>query len=97
MIKAFLSLLLIFCFTMLFSNIVQAQTTTLKRKITDEGGAPVAGATVKFKNKSGGVISGEDGKFTIQSEGKVYCITRLIRRMMSRFYLLKPVAHMAST
>lgn len=68
--KAFLSLLLTCCLTMLFAGTVHAQTTTLKGKITDEGGVPVSGATVKFKNKSSGIVSGEDGKFTIQLSGK---------------------------
>jgi TonB-linked SusC/RagA family outer membrane protein len=47
-----------------------AQTKPLTGTVTEENGKPVPGASVRFKNRSGGVVSGEDGTFTIQSTGK---------------------------
>lgn len=50
--------------------VAKAQTSGLHGRVTEENGTPVANATVKFKNKSTGVITKEDGTFSIQSTGK---------------------------
>ncbi len=47
-----------------------AQTSGLQGRVTEENGTPVANASVRFKNKSTGVITKEDGTFSIQSAGK---------------------------
>ena len=51
-------------------GVTTAQTTILKGKIIGDKGAPVSDATIKFKGKSGGTVSKEDGSFSIQSTGK---------------------------
>ncbi|MBS1662851.1 MAG: SusC/RagA family TonB-linked outer membrane protein [Bacteroidetes bacterium] len=48
----------------------QAQTTPLPGKVLEENGDPVPGATVRFKSQRGGVITKDDGTFTIPSTGK---------------------------
>jgi TonB-linked SusC/RagA family outer membrane protein len=44
-----------------------AQTIKLPGKILDEKGDPVPGATIRFKDQRGGVITHDDGTFTITS------------------------------
>src|ERR1700754_419841 len=46
-----------------------AQTANLPGKVLEENGDPIPGATVRFKNKKGGVITKEDGTFSIPSTG----------------------------
>ncbi|RYY09677.1 MAG: SusC/RagA family TonB-linked outer membrane protein, partial [Chitinophagaceae bacterium] len=46
-----------------------AQTTNLPGKILDESGLPVSNASINFKGKSGGVVSKDNGDFTISSTG----------------------------
>jgi TonB-linked SusC/RagA family outer membrane protein len=46
-----------------------AQMTNLPGKVLEENGDPIAGATVRFKNKRGGVITKDDGTFSIPSNG----------------------------
>jgi TonB-linked SusC/RagA family outer membrane protein len=46
-----------------------AQTANLPGKVLEENGDPIPGATVRFKNKRGGVITKDDGTFSIPSTG----------------------------
>ena len=64
-------IVLAFTFVLGLSSLsIFAQTTNLPGKITVENGEPIPGATIRFKGKSGGVVSKEDGTFTIPSPGK---------------------------
>jgi len=58
------------CLLLIASVSLFGQSATLKGKITDETGAPIPGATIKFKDKESGTISLDDGSFTLQSPGK---------------------------
>ncbi|WP_153795846.1 SusC/RagA family TonB-linked outer membrane protein [Foetidibacter luteolus] len=58
------------CLFSAFCFVVQAQTGSLKGKVTEETGTPVSGATVKFKDRNTGVITRDDGTFSIASTGK---------------------------
>jgi len=44
-----------------------AQTINLAGKVLQENGDPVAGATVRFQGSKGGVVTKEDGTFSIKS------------------------------
>ncbi len=68
--KQITAFLLVGCLVLLTSLTVQAQTSTLKGRILDEKGAPVSGASIKFKNKPGGTVSDSDGAFNMPSTGK---------------------------
>lgn len=61
-----LSTLCILCCVNLIS---MAQSTSLPGKIIDETGAPVPNASINVKGKSGGVVSKDNGEFTIASTG----------------------------
>ncbi|OQP48022.1 SusC/RagA family protein [Niastella yeongjuensis] len=53
-----------------------AQTTTVRGKITDHGGQPVAGASVTVKGGGAGTNTGADGSFAIQaSKGAILVVT----------------------
>jgi TonB-linked SusC/RagA family outer membrane protein len=67
--KQITAFLLVGCLVFLAPMEILAQTV-LKGRITDEAGAPVPGATIKFKNKPGGTVSGDDGTFTLPSAAK---------------------------
>lgn len=58
------------CILCCASFLTLAQSTGLPGKIMDETGAPVANATIRLKGKSGGVVSKDNGEFTISSGGK---------------------------
>lgn len=47
-----------------------AQTAQLPGKVLEENGDPVPGATVRFKSQKGGVITKDDGTFSIPSSGR---------------------------
>ncbi len=47
-----------------------AQTAQLPGKVLEENGDPVQGATIRFKSQKGGVITKDDGTFSIPSPGK---------------------------
>ncbi len=47
-----------------------AQSTGLPGKILDETGTPVPNASIRLKGKDGGVVSNDNGEFTIASGGK---------------------------
>ncbi|TWR27329.1 SusC/RagA family TonB-linked outer membrane protein [Mucilaginibacter achroorhodeus] len=47
-----------------------AQTITLKGKVTDEKGLPIAGASVKLKNTGSGTTASAEGNFTISYSGR---------------------------
>jgi TonB-linked SusC/RagA family outer membrane protein len=64
-----LTLILAFAFA-LFGMDVQAQTIKLAGKVLEENGDPIPGATVRFKDQAGGVITNTDGTFSIQSSLK---------------------------
>jgi TonB-linked SusC/RagA family outer membrane protein len=68
--KQITAFLLVGCLVFLTSIKIQAQASPLKGRVIDESGAPVPGATVKFKNKQGGTSSGDDGTFSLESAGK---------------------------
>ena len=57
-----IAMLLIF---ILASQIAFSQNKTIKGAVTDEKGAPVAGATVIAKGTTSGVSTGQDGSFTL--------------------------------
>jgi len=60
------------CLLCLYSS---AQTTVqLHGKITEENGTPIAGASVKLRKGNKGVVSGEDGTFTITLNGNATLI-----------------------
>ena len=64
-------IVLAFAFVLSLSSLaIFAQTTNLPGKVTEENGEPIPGATIRFKGKNGGVVSKEDGTFTISSSGK---------------------------
>jgi TonB-linked SusC/RagA family outer membrane protein len=44
-----------------------AQTINLTGKVLEENGDPIAGASIRFQGSKGGVITQEDGTFTIKS------------------------------
>jgi TonB-linked SusC/RagA family outer membrane protein len=67
--KAF-PMLFIFCAFMLYQLQLCAQSTPLKGKVTEETGSPIVGASISFKGQRGGVVSNENGEFTIPSTGK---------------------------
>src|ERR1700761_138962 len=46
---------------------IHAQTINLPGKVLDQNGDPVAGASVHFKGQRGGVITKDDGTFTVKS------------------------------
>src|ERR1700761_5204187 len=46
---------------------IHAQTINLPGKVLDQNGDPVAGASVRFKDQKGGVITKDDGTFTVKS------------------------------
>ena len=52
------------------TGIATAQTKILQGKIMGDKGTPVPAASVKFKGKASGVISKDDGSFSIPSTGK---------------------------
>lgn len=54
----------VFCYS------TYAQTVTLKGKVTDEKGEPVAGASVKIKNTNIGSVTGGSGMFSINYTGQ---------------------------
>ncbi|MEO6357438.1 MAG: SusC/RagA family TonB-linked outer membrane protein [Ferruginibacter sp.] len=61
---------LVLCILLLMSCVVQAQSTIVKGKVTDENGAAVSSASIRLKNSKKGTVSGEDGIFSIQTNGK---------------------------
>lgn len=63
-----LAMALIVCVTSISAS---AQTTPpLQGKVLEDNGDPIPGATIKFKSQRGGVISKDDGTFSIPSTGK---------------------------
>jgi len=44
-----------------------AQSINLTGKVLEENGDPINGATVRFQGSKGGVVTKEDGTFTIKS------------------------------
>src|SRR6185312_13215189 len=50
-----------------FGMDAQAQTIKLAGKVLEENGDAIPGATVRFKDQPGGVVTNQDGTFTIQS------------------------------
>lgn len=54
-------------FFLFISFSVAAQSQTISGKVTDEKGAPLAGATVSLKDGSKSVITSESGHFTLES------------------------------
>ena len=69
MSKRFLVLFML-C-SLCFSGLrLTAQTTSLPGKVTDETGAPLPNASINFKGREGGVVSKDNGEFTISTTGK---------------------------
>ena len=60
---------LLLLFAMFTSQLLFAQKLSLTGKVVDTKGAVIAGASVKVKDSKTGVVSGEDGKFTISING----------------------------
>jgi TonB-linked SusC/RagA family outer membrane protein len=60
-------MLMLTCALSLFCLLAISQTVSLKGKISDEDGYPISGATIRIKGKKSGVISKEDGTFSIPS------------------------------
>jgi len=58
------------CILCCASLLTWAQSTNLTGKITDESGVPVANVSIGIKGKSGGVVSNDNGEFTLSSTGK---------------------------
>ncbi|MEO8172660.1 MAG: SusC/RagA family TonB-linked outer membrane protein, partial [Sediminibacterium sp.] len=58
-------LLLLFFPLFLFTVVAYSQTKTIRGKITDKNGAPLAGVSVKIKGASQGAQSGADGAFSL--------------------------------
>jgi len=52
---------------LLFSNAAFAQQREVTGKVTDAGGNPVNGASVRVKNTRGGTVAGANGTFKIQA------------------------------
>lgn len=66
----------LFTMLMLFTALAFGQNRTITGTVTDESGAPVAGASVQIKNTRTGVATGNDGTFRIQAKtGDVLVIT----------------------
>jgi len=65
-----LTILLSICIFSLCCQFASAQTTPLTGKVSDENGAPIPAATIRFKGKRSGVIAREDGTFSIPSTGR---------------------------
>ena len=63
-------LLFLFCTSIFAGFIAAAQSTILQGKITEQNGTPVPGASVTFKGKNSGIVSKDDGTFSISSPGK---------------------------
>ena len=49
---------------------VNAQTITLPGKVLDQNGDPISGASVRFKDQRGGVVTKTDGTFSVKSSLK---------------------------
>ena len=68
--------LAIFCFTLLWVTCAGAQTSTIRGKVTDEAGKPIASASVTIKGTNTGTTTDESGAFSISvSPGKVLVIS----------------------
>lgn len=52
---------------LLFSNATFAQQREVTGKVTDAGGNPVNGASIRVKNTRGGTVAGANGTFKIQA------------------------------
>lgn len=64
------TLVLFMLCSLCFSNLLTAQTTSLPGKVTDETGAPLPNASINFKGREAGVVSKDNGEFTISTTGK---------------------------
>jgi hypothetical protein len=51
---------------LLFATQANAQATTTTGKITDDKGAPIAGASIMEKGTKNGTLSSNDGTFTLK-------------------------------
>lgn len=56
---------LLLLFAMVTSQLLFAQKLSVTGKVVDTKGAVIAGASVKVKDSKSGVVSGDDGKFTL--------------------------------
>ena len=68
--------LAICCLTLLWATYVNAQTSTIQGKVTDETGKPVASASVTIKGTTRGTTTDGNGMFTIAaSPGNVLVVS----------------------
>lgn len=68
--KAFTRIMLA-CAIFFLCQLVTAQSNNiLHGKVVEENGNPIPGASIKLKNKNVGIVSKDDGTFSIQSTGK---------------------------
>src|SRR5258707_12255679 len=72
------SMLMLTCALSICCLLATSQTVSLKGKIVEDDGYPVSGATIRFKGKKSGVVSKEDGTFSIQSSDKGLLIVSAI-------------------
>lgn len=63
-------LLFMACFCMAFSTPAFAQSKTVNGTVTNEKGEPLASVSINVKNASGGTVSANDGKFSIQANSE---------------------------
>lgn len=61
-------LFIIYMLACLYPGIVSAQNLVIKGVVTDGGGQPLPGATVKVKDTKKGTVTDNDGNFTISAE-----------------------------
>lgn len=65
-----------FCLTLLWSTCIAAQTSTVRGKVTDAAGKPIASASVTLKGTSTGTTTDENGAFSISAaQGDVLVIS----------------------
>lgn len=70
--------LAILCFTFLWATYASAQTSTIRGKVTDETGKPLAAASVIIKGTNTGTTTNEKGLFSISTApGSVLIISHI--------------------
>ena len=55
------------CALLMFASVSFAQVKTVTGKVTDMNNLPVVGASVVVKGSKGGVVTGQDGSFSIKA------------------------------
>jgi len=70
--------IVLFSFLLILTTTIFAQSATITGKVIDDKGVPVAGASIQEKGSKGGVISANDGTFSIKAGMKsILVITAL--------------------